>query len=91
MVFPKSVTFPFSLHLKTAESGTSMMLSLARNAELTGNLGGGPHDFFSIHDGQFSLKRRHLLCNALLTYIFGLHTYVSTLDFAYLALTEVLT
>ena len=59
MVLPKSVTFPFSLHLKTAESGTStsMLLSLARRAELTGNLGGRPQDFFSIHDGQLEIQK----------------------------------
>ena len=52
MLFPRSVTFPISRHLKTAESGTSMMSFLARNAELTGNFGGSPQGFFSIHDGH---------------------------------------
>ena len=52
MLFPRSVTFPSSRHLKTAESGTSMMSFLARNAELTGNFGGSPHGTFFIHDGH---------------------------------------
>ena len=83
MLFPRSVTFPISRHLKTAESGTSMMTSLARNAELTGYFGGNPQGFFSIHDGHLEstemCKIQFLFFfNAILFFVFELHLILST-------------
>ena len=81
MLFPRSVTFPSSRHLKTAESGTSMMSFLARNAELTGNFGGSPQGTFFIHDGQLEstemFKIQFQFFHAIPSFVFVLHSILS--------------
>ena len=81
MLFPRSVTFPSSRHLKTAESGTSMMSFLARNAELTGNFGGSPQGTFFIHDGQlestemFKIQFQFFFMPFLLSFLYYILDY----------------
>ena len=82
MLFPRSVTFPSSRHLKTAESGTSMMSFLARNAEFTGNFGGSPQGTFFIHDGHLESTKmcKNSISNffhAIPSFVFVLHSILS--------------
>ena len=81
MLFPRSVTFPSSRHLKTAESGTSIISFLARNAELTGNFGGSPQGTFFIHDGQLEstemFKIQFQFFHAIPSFVFVLHSILS--------------
>ena len=72
MLFPRSVTFPSSRHLKTAESGTSMMSFLARNAEFTGNFGGSPQGTFFIHDGHLESTE---ICKTFNFNLFSCHSF----------------
>ena len=74
MLFPRSVTFPSSRHLKTAESGTSMMSFLARNAELTGNFGGSPQGTFFIHDGH--LESTEMCKNSISNFFHAIPSFV---------------